>query len=107
MIRKLALVTSALVFAVATGFATGVPSANAAKRVDCSKVMSELHSGKKAKAVAADLKISTSSVYRCKRRERDAKSSSMKTNSTATKTSSTTSISSTSSAPKSSSGAKK
>ncbi|MGH7984711.1 MAG: hypothetical protein ACREQX_00260 [Candidatus Binataceae bacterium] len=105
MIRKLALVTSALVFALVTGFATGVPSAHAAKRVDCSKVMSELHSGKKAKAVAAELKISTSSVYRCKRRAREAKSST-KMSSSSTKTFSSTS-SSTPPSPSSASGAKK
>jgi hypothetical protein len=39
-----------------------------AAKVDCSKVMSELNSGKKAAAVADDLKISTSSVYRCRRK---------------------------------------
>jgi hypothetical protein len=45
-----------------------------AAKVDCSKVMSELNSGKKAADVAEDLKISTSSVYRCRRKARSAKS---------------------------------
>jgi transposase len=40
-----------------------------ANKVDCSKVMSEVSAGKKAKDIASDLKISTSSVYRCKKKE--------------------------------------
>jgi hypothetical protein len=50
-----------------TGFA---PNAFAARgvKVDCVKVMQELDSGKKPKEVAADMKISTSSVYKCRRR---------------------------------------
>ena len=47
-----------------------------AAKVDCSKVMSELNSGKKASDVAEDLKISTSSVYRCRRKARPAAKSS-------------------------------
>ena len=47
-----------------------------AAKVDCTKVMSELNSGKKAREVAEDLKISTSSVYRCRRRARAATKSS-------------------------------
>jgi hypothetical protein len=49
------------------GFEVGLVKAYAAK-VDCGKVMSELNSGKKAKDVATDLSISTSSVYRCKKK---------------------------------------
>jgi hypothetical protein len=52
------------------GLKTGI--ARAAK-VDCSKVMSELDSGKKASDIAADLKVSTSSVYRCRRKAQSAK----------------------------------
>jgi hypothetical protein len=57
--------------------ATGVP-ASAMKpaapmhhhgKIDCGQVMSELNGGKKAKEVATDMKISTSSVYRCKKKE--------------------------------------
>jgi hypothetical protein len=63
-----------IVFAQA---ATGVP-ASAMKpagpmhhhgKIDCGQVMSELNGGKKAKEVATDMKISTSSVYRCKKKE--------------------------------------
>jgi hypothetical protein len=43
-----------------------------AAKVDCSKVMTELDSGKKAADVADDLGISTSSVYRCRRKARKA-----------------------------------
>jgi hypothetical protein len=39
-----------------------------AAKVDCPKVMSELNSGKKVADVAHDLGVSTSSVYRCRRR---------------------------------------
>ena len=38
-------------------------------KIDCGQVMSELNSGKKAKDVAGDMSISTSSVYRCKKKE--------------------------------------
>jgi hypothetical protein len=38
-------------------------------KIDCGQVMSELNGGKKAKDVAGDMKISTSSVYRCKKKE--------------------------------------
>jgi Bacterial regulatory proteins, luxR family len=39
-----------------------------ANKVDCGKVMSEVAAGKKTKDIAAELKISTSSVYRCKKK---------------------------------------
>ena len=44
----------------------------ASTKVDCDAVMNELNSGKKAKEVATDLSISTSSVYRCKRHAKEA-----------------------------------
>jgi len=55
---------------VAIGIAMSGPPAYAAGRtkVDCDAVMSELNSGKKAKEVASDLKISKSSVYKCKKK---------------------------------------
>ena len=56
-----------LFFAVVVGFEAGSVNAYAA-RVNCDKVMSELNSGKKAKEVATELSISTSSVYRCKKK---------------------------------------
>lgn len=67
VVRKLALGMAVFFFAVVVGFEVGSVNAYAAK-VNCDKVMSELNSGKKAKDVATDLSISTSSVYRCKKK---------------------------------------
>lgn len=68
--KKLALVAS-IVIALALGFQLGVSNAwAAAKKVDCTKVMEELNAGKKVAVVAKDLKISRSSVYRCRREAR-------------------------------------
>ena len=79
MVRKLALGMTGLLFAVVVGFELGSANAYAAaKKVDCEKVMSELNSGKKAKDVATDLKISTSSVYRCKKKAAAAKTAGAK-----------------------------
>jgi hypothetical protein len=66
-VRKIALGIAgiALVFTFGIGLS---PSITLAAKVDCSKVMAELDSGKKAADVAQDLKISTSSVYRCRRK---------------------------------------
>ena len=62
-------------FIVSLGMGLTPGMAQAAK-VDCDKVMSELNSGKKATEVADDLKISTSSVYRCRRKAHKAGSTS-------------------------------
>lgn len=73
MSRKFVAAAMAFVLAVAFSFAMGLPSAQAArKKVNCAQVMSELKSGKKVRQVAKDLKISTSSVYRCRRLARKA-----------------------------------
>jgi hypothetical protein len=66
-VRKIVLGIASVAFVVTLGIGLNPVIARAAK-VDCSKVMSELNSGKKASEVAGDLKISTSSVYRCRRR---------------------------------------
>lgn len=85
MTRKIGLVVAgfalfALFAMTAVAVAPGSAWATAGKRVDCGKVMSELKGGKKAKAIAKDLSISTSSVYRCKKRETaKAKGKTMKT----------------------------
>jgi hypothetical protein len=55
------------------------PVITQAAKVDCSKVMSELNSGKKASDVADDLKISTSSVYRCRHKAQNAAKSAQTT----------------------------
>jgi transposase len=54
--------------------ASSAPPDAYANKVDCSKVMAEVAAGKKAKEIAGDLKISTSSVYRCKKKAAAAKS---------------------------------
>ncbi len=65
--RKSAL---AATFAVAAALTIqmGLSSASAAShKVDCTQVMSELGSGKKVAEVAKEMKISRSSVYRCRK----------------------------------------
>jgi hypothetical protein len=42
--------------------------ATSGQKVDCDKVMSEVHAGKKTRDIAKDLSISPSSVYRCKKK---------------------------------------
>ncbi len=63
--RKIVPGVASAVFVITLGAGLRPTIAQAAK-VDCAKVTSELNSGKKAATVAQDLKISTSSVYRCK-----------------------------------------
>ncbi len=64
--KKIALVAASAMLATTVAFTSGARPAYAAK-VDCDAVMNEVNSGKKAKEIATDLSISTSSVYRCKR----------------------------------------
>ena len=69
MARKLAVVIASLLFAIVIGLELGAADAHAAaKKVNCEQVMSELGAGKKAKDIATGMKISTSSVYRCKKK---------------------------------------
>jgi len=69
--NRILMKLAAGVFAIAIGFALSAAPAHAAAKtkVDCDAVLQELNSGKKVKEVASDLKISPSSVYRCKRKE--------------------------------------
>lgn len=68
--KKLSLIVS-IVLAAALCLQFGASSAWAArKKVDCAKVMSELNAGKKVSQTAKDLKISRSSVYRCRKKAR-------------------------------------
>ena len=71
MIRRPLLLLSSLTLIATLGINLAPRSAYANK-VDCSKVMSEVAAGKKASAIASDLKISTSSVYRCKKKAKSA-----------------------------------
>jgi|GEM_PF-3501630 uncharacterized protein (DUF433 family) len=87
-------VAASFLVAVTVGLAMGASVALAARghKVDCAKVMSELNAGKKPKDVAKELKISRSSVYRCRRKERKA---AKKAEKSASKTSTKTGTSST------------
>jgi len=65
--KKLALFAS---FAIAAALTLQFGLSNAyavTHKVDCAQVMTELHGGKKVAEVAKDMKISRSSVYRCRR----------------------------------------
>jgi hypothetical protein len=62
-------------FAVAVMLGAMLPASGALAarhKVDCSKVMDEVNSGKKTKEVAADLHISSSSVRRCVKKSKTA-----------------------------------
>jgi hypothetical protein len=65
-----AMLVTTVAFAARPAFAT--------TKVDCDAVMNEVNSGKKAKEIATDLSISTSSVYRCKRHAKEASKASTK-----------------------------
>jgi hypothetical protein len=69
--KRVVMTLAAGVVGLTIGVAMSIPSAYAAgkTKVDCDAVMQELNSGKKAKEVAKDMKISASSVYRCKKKE--------------------------------------
>jgi hypothetical protein len=69
LIKKFALAAASAML-LTTAFAAR--PAFASTKVDCDAVMNEINSGKKAKEVATDLSISTSSVYRCKRHAKEA-----------------------------------
>jgi hypothetical protein len=69
--KKFALVVASAMLATSVAFTVNTRAAYAAK-VDCDAVMNEVNSGKKAKEIATDLSISTSSVYRCKRHAKEA-----------------------------------
>jgi len=68
--RKLALGISglSLAFAVGVGFNPSNAWAKAGQKVDCDKVLEEVHAGKKTKDIDKDLNISSSSVYKCKKK---------------------------------------
>jgi hypothetical protein len=70
VIRKLAfgLAILSLMVVATVGFNPAKAWATPGKKVDCDKVMSEIGAGKKTKDISKDLSISTSSVYRCKKK---------------------------------------
>jgi len=62
-----------LALAAAVGLALAAPAARAERHpVDCDKVMEMVNAGKSAKEISAALKISNSSVYRCKKKAKAA-----------------------------------
>ena len=69
--KKLAIAIASSALVALIGLQLAAP-AFAAGKVDCDAVMSELNSGKKPAEVAKDLKISKSSVYRCRKRAKAA-----------------------------------
>ena len=71
MIRRPLLLLPSFAIIATVSMSAG-PRIAYANKVDCGKVMSEVAAGKKAKDIASDLKISTSSVYRCKKKARSA-----------------------------------
>jgi FixJ family two-component response regulator len=79
LMKKFALAAASAMLATTVAFAASARPAYAANKVDCDAVMNEVNSGKHAKDIAADLKISTSSVYRCKRKAKAAAKAATKT----------------------------
>lgn len=81
--RKLGIAAASAMLGTVVALSMAMPSAYAADKVDCDAVMQSLGSGKKAKEVAAEMSISVSSVYRCKRhakQEAKSETKSQKTN---------------------------
>jgi hypothetical protein len=76
--KKIALAAASAMLVTTIAFTAGSPPAYAAAKVDCDAVMNEVNSGKKAKEIATDLSISTSSVYRCKRHAKAAAKAALK-----------------------------
>ncbi len=68
--KRLAKIGACLAIGSVMALGVAVPGARAARGVktDCTKVMQELDAGKKPKEVAADMKVSVSTVYKCRRR---------------------------------------
>jgi len=77
LMKKFALAAASAMLVTTVAFAASARPAYA--KVDCDAVMNEVNSGKHAKDIAADLKISTSSVYRCKRKAKAAAKAATKT----------------------------
>src|ERR1019366_8524533 len=71
LMKKFALVAASAMLVTIVAFVASARPAYANK-VDCDAVMNEVNSGKHNKDIAADLKISTSSVYSCKRKAKAA-----------------------------------
>ena len=70
MTRKLALGIAVISLMMVAGIGSSPASAwaKSGQKVDCDKVMAEVQAGKKTKDIEKDLSISSSSVYRCKKK---------------------------------------
>jgi hypothetical protein len=66
-VKKTSALVASLVVATVLTLQFGLSKLYAANKIDCAQVMTELQSGKKAASVAKDMKISKSSVYRCRK----------------------------------------
>jgi DNA invertase Pin-like site-specific DNA recombinase len=78
--RKFAIAAASVALAATMAIGFSSSAAFAASKVDCDAVMSALSGGQKPKEVAKDMKISVSSVYRCKRHAKEAAKAETKTN---------------------------
>lgn len=78
MMKRYTMAAASAIFGATLLFAGTMTPAYAATKVNCDAVMNELNAGKKAKEVAKDLSISTSSVYRCKKHAKEAAKASTK-----------------------------
>ena len=65
--KKTSSLVASLAVTTALSLQFGLPTLYAANKIDCAQVMTELQSGKKTAAVAKDMKISKSSVSRCRK----------------------------------------
>lgn len=70
--NKIKAVVGGVALAALVGALLPVSPAFARHKVDCSKVMDEINSGKSVKDVAKDLHISKSSVRRCQKKAKAA-----------------------------------
>lgn len=80
--KKIALGAAGLMLVASMGLEFSATRAYANK-VDCDKVMAEVGAGKKGAEIAKDLNISTSSVYRCKKKAKAGASSASASSSSA------------------------
>jgi hypothetical protein len=84
--KKIGIAAASLMLGLALALSAGMPSAWAKGKVDCEAVMTQLNSGKTVKEVAADLKISRSSVYRCRKHAKEAAKAGTKSHKMTSKT---------------------
>ena len=70
MTKKLTIAIASSALVAFLGLQLAAPAF--AAKVDCDAVMSELNNGKKPAEVAKDLKVSKSSVYRCRKKAKAA-----------------------------------